>query len=86
MFIKSLVITNPSEVIREIEFKSGPNLIIDNTPTSEVKSTENNVGKTTMLKLIDFCLGRSPAIIFTDPENKKEVYNKEPFIKEKSCS
>lgn len=75
MFIKSLVITSPSEVIREIEFKSGLNLIIDNTPTSEVKSTGNNVGKTTVLKLVDFCLGGSPAIIFTDPENKKEVYN-----------
>lgn len=75
MFIKSIVITSPSEVIREIEFKSGLNLIIDNTPTSEVKSTGNNVGKTTVLKLVDFCLGGSPAIIFTDPENKKEVYN-----------
>ena len=75
MFIKSLLIASPSEVIREIEFKSGLNLIIDNTPTSEVKSTGNNVGKTTVLKLVDFCLGGSPAIIFTDPENKKEIYN-----------
>lgn len=75
MFIKSLVITSPSETIREIEFKSGLNLIIDNTPTNEVKSTGNNVGKTTVLKLVDFCLGGSPSIIFTDTENKKEVYN-----------
>ena len=75
MFIKKLIITTPKEVIRDIEFRSGLNLIIDNTPTTDVKLTGNNVGKTTVLKLVDFCLGATPSIIYTDTENKKEVYD-----------
>lgn len=74
MFIKYLTIESPTRLIRKIEFKSGLNLIIDNTPTTEVKLTGNNVGKTTVLKLIDFCLGGNPSIIYTDTENKKDVY------------
>lgn len=74
MFIKKLIILNQEGVIRELNFHSGMNLIIDETPTSDGKQTGNNVGKTTVLKLIDFCLGASPAIIYTDTENKKEVY------------
>ncbi|MBI9094085.1 MAG: DUF2326 domain-containing protein [Sphaerochaeta sp.] len=75
MFIKSLIIASPTEIIREIIFKAGINLIVDRTPPSEGKLTGNNVGKTTVLKLVDFCLGAEPSIIYTDTENKKEVYS-----------
>lgn len=75
MFIKKLRIESPTEVIRDIEFKSGLNLIIDNTPVTDTKSTGNNVGKTTVLKLVDFCLGAKANIIYTDTENKKETYD-----------
>lgn len=75
MFIKELIISNKSKVIRDIKFNSGLNLIIDNTPAEDTKSTGNNVGKTTVLKLIDFCLGAKGNIIYTDTENKKEVYD-----------
>lgn len=75
MFIKELIISNKSKVIRDIKFNSGLNLIIDNTPAKDTKSTGNNVGKTTVLKLIDFCLGAKGNIIYTDTENKKEVYD-----------
>lgn len=75
MFIKRLLISSPVEIIRDIEFSSGLNLIIDDTPVEESKSTGNNVGKTTVLKLIDFCLGAKGNIIYTDTENKKEVYD-----------
>ncbi len=75
MFIKELIISSPTEVIREIRFHSGLNLIIDNTPEQDTKATGNNVGKTTVLKLIDFCLGAKSHIIYTDTENKKEVYD-----------
>ena len=75
MFIKSLKITSPNDVLRDIEFKSGMNLIIDQTPTTDEQLTGNNVGKTTVLKLVDFCLGGKPSIIYTDTENKKEVYD-----------
>jgi len=75
MFIKKLIISSPSEIIREIDFYSGLNLIIDDTPAEDTKSTGNNVGKTTVLKLVDFCLGAKGSIIYTDTENKKETYD-----------
>lgn len=75
MFIKKLIISSPSEIIREIDFCSGLNLIIDDTPVEDTKSTGNNVGKTTVLKLVDFCLGAKGSIIYTDTENKKEIYD-----------
>lgn len=75
MFIKELIISNIQGIIRDIKFKSGLNLIIDDTPIDDTKSTGNNVGKTTVLKLIDFCLGAKANIIYTDTENKKEVYD-----------
>jgi uncharacterized protein YydD (DUF2326 family) len=72
MFLKSLTITKGPLVIRDIEFRKGINLIVDN---SESKITGNSVGKTTVLKLIDFCFGADKKNIWEDPENKKEVYN-----------
>jgi len=71
MFLKSLTISSPSGIIRKIRFRMGINLIIDE---SEGQITGNNVGKTTVLKLIDFCLGANPKIIYEDPESKKEIY------------
>lgn len=73
MFIKKLIIESPKEVIREIEFRPGLNLIVDETPIEDTKSTGNNVGKTTVLKLIDFCLGANPRIIYTGTENKRDI-------------
>lgn len=75
MFIKELIISNSGGIIRDIEFSSGLNLIIDDTPVDDTKSTGNNVGKTTVLKLVDFCLGAKANIIYTDTENKKEIYD-----------
>lgn len=84
MFIERLIISKKGKIIRDIEFKKGLNLILDNTPQGDIRSTGNDVGKTTVLKLVDFCLGASPDIIFTDTENKKEVYGvvKDFLIKE----
>ena len=73
MFLKSLTISSEYKVIRKIPFHKGINLIIDETP-SHAQTTGNNVGKTTVLKLIDFCLGGKPNIIYVDPESKKDVY------------
>ena len=75
MYLKNLTITSPTKIIRDIEFKPGMNLIIDDTPVDDNKLTGNNVGKTTVLKLVDFCLGANSNIIYTDTENKKEVYD-----------
>jgi uncharacterized protein YydD (DUF2326 family) len=79
MFLKSLTISGLNGVIREIRFHSGLNLIVDETPglvgKEAGKETGNNVGKTTVLMLIDFCLGSSGRDIYTDPENRKEEYS-----------
>lgn len=74
MFLKSLRIANNQGVIRDINFHSGFNLIVDETPSDTAEATGNNVGKTTVLILIDFCLGASAKGIYTDPENKKNEY------------
>lgn len=74
MFLKLLTITSGEEIIRKITFRKGINLIIDETPSSNKQTTGNNVGKTTLLKLIDFCLGADPKIIYVDPESKRSEY------------
>ena len=74
MYLKKLTIKTPTNVIREMNFKAGLNLIIDDTDDVSSKSTGNNVGKTTVLKLIDFCLGADANIIYTDTENNKDIY------------
>ena len=82
MFLKSLTISSGTKTIREINFRKGINLIIDE---SEEQITGNNVGKTTVLKLIDFCLGANPKNIYVDPESKRHEYKlvKDFLIQEK---
>ncbi len=76
MFLKSLVITTPEgHIIREIKFHKGLNLIVDETDSKTGKETGNSVGKTTVLKLIDFCLGGSAKEIYSDTENQKNEYS-----------
>ncbi|WP_043978137.1 DUF2326 domain-containing protein [Priestia megaterium] len=73
MFIKYLKIEDSDQIVRELEFHNGINLIVDETVNIANTETGNNVGKTTVLKLIDFCLGADAKIIYTDSENKKEI-------------
>lgn len=75
MFVKTMIIAKGEEVIRTLTFQKGLNLIIDQTPEDDIKTTGNNIGKTTVLKLIDFCLGAKPHIIYSDTENKKDEYD-----------
>lgn len=72
MFLKELTIENKAGVIRTIEFHKGLNLIVDETPEDNKKSTGNNVGKTTVLRLVDFCLGSSGKNIYQDSEFKEQ--------------
>lgn len=80
MFIKVLKIETENEIIRELKFHKGMNLIVDDTPMAvdaeNTLKTGNNVGKTTVLKLIDFCFGAKSRNIYTDPENEKKDYEK----------
>lgn len=44
MFIKNLKITKGSEIIHDINFKAGLNLIVDDTPTAGKKQSLNKPG------------------------------------------
>lgn len=68
MFLKQLDIHNGDELIRSINFHLGLNLIIDETDSENHQDSGNNVGKTTVLRLIDFCLGGEGKNIYKDPE------------------
>ena len=73
MYLSKLTITSPGKVIRDIEFHKGLNLIVDETPENTT-GTGNNVGKTTVLRLIDYCLGGDVDGIYRNPEDKHESY------------
>lgn len=72
MFLKKLNIENKLGLVREIEFHKGLNLIVDETIEKDKKATGNNVGKTTVLRLVDFCLGSSGKNIYQDSEFKEQ--------------
>ena len=78
MRLIDLTVLRGSDLVRRVLFKDGLNLILD-TPTSEKTKTGNNVGKTTVLRLIDFCLGSNGSDIWEDSEFKtsknQEVYD-----------
>lgn len=78
MQLVQLVIKRDKEIVRDIRFKQGLNLILDK-PTEQSTQSGNNVGKTTVLRLIDFCFGSDGDDIWQDSEFKKninqEVYN-----------
>ncbi|AZJ18496.1 DUF2326 domain-containing protein [Bacillus wiedmannii bv. thuringiensis] len=73
MFLNELRILSNSRVIREIGFHTGTNLILDETQNSNEIETGNNIGKTTVLALIDYCLGGNPEQIYSDPESKQTI-------------
>ena len=74
MYLKRLKITNQEGLVRNIEFHSGLNLIVDNTPENDRTETGNSVGKTTVLRLVDFCLGKDGKVIYTDPADNGSVH------------
>lgn len=83
MFLKNLKIENGAILIRNIHFQKGINLIIDETIVGNKKESGNNVGKTTIIRLIDFCLGSDGENLYKDTEFKKKSNSKiESFLKE----
>lgn len=73
MFLKSLKILNGNSIINEIPFHKGINLIVDESPNDSSKTaTGNNVGKTTVLRLVDYCFGGDGKNIYQDTEFKKQ--------------
>ena len=80
MFIKQLKIESKNGLIRNILFHKGANLILDYTEQENKTKSGNNVGKTTVLKLIDFCLGGKAKSIYIDPEFKTSNKEVESFL------
>ena len=72
MQLVALTITRANQVLRGIAFKNGLNLILDK-PTVSGKQSGNNLGKTTVLRLIDFCLGSDGDEIWQDSEFKGSI-------------
>lgn len=85
MLIETLILrkTIPnSQVIRKILFKKGLNLIIDNT-SSERTKTGNNVGKSTVIKVINLCLGaKSVKELYADTDTQSENVQIKDFLEE----
>lgn len=82
MFLKELTIANKNGLIRNIAFRKGLNLIVDDTKTIDNKidpKSGNNVGKTTVLRLISYCLGSDGKNIYEDTEFRD---NKNTIIKD----
>ena len=84
MYLKSLIITSKKsdEPIRHIDFHLGTNLIVDETLSKNDHETGNNVGKTTVLALIDYCLGGDTEQIYKDSETKKTIHKVKSFLEE----
>lgn len=84
MFITHLKIINGTEIIREISFHKGLNLVVDDdTKAGDVSFSGNNVGKTTFLRLIDMCLGGDERDVYADPQNSTHVNGEiEKFLKD----
>jgi len=83
MFLKRLKIENNRSVIRDIPFHKGINLIVDETITKDRRESGNNVGKTTVLRLVDYCLGSDGKNIYEDTEfRNKSNTRTEQFLKE----
>lgn len=78
MFLKSLKISGRKGEIRHIQFQKGVNLIVDNSENP--KESGNNVGKSTILRLVDFCFAGDGKNIYTDPEFKDESTVKDFLI------
>jgi len=82
MFLKLLKIENDKNIIRYIPFHKGINLIVDETNSDNEQESGNNVGKTTVIRLIDFCLGGKGKNIYQDQEFKSKGNNViETFLK-----
>jgi uncharacterized protein YydD (DUF2326 family) len=77
MELIELVVRRADSLVRQVGFKTGLNLILDK-PTAQSTHSGNSVGKTTVLRLIDFCLGSDGDDIWQDAEFKstnQDIYD-----------
>lgn len=81
MFLRTLKVEHSGRIVREVTFKNGLNLIIDETASSGTTSG-NNVGKTTLMRVVDYCLGGKIDRIYTDKETKTVNKDVEEFLQD----
>lgn len=68
MYLKQLTITkNDGTIIRDIFFKSGLNIILGEPRGG---GSTNNLGKTTLMRCLNFCLGGQIKEFYSDHEHK----------------
>ena len=79
MYLKNLIISNNDGLIRRIDFHPGLNLIVDDTREG-TEMTGNNVGKTTVLRLIDYCLGAKDTPIYTASDGSQNQIVKDFLV------
>ncbi len=86
MYLKRMKIVEgigEQKEIRNVVFKKGLNIIVDDTRDSD-NEQGNNVGKTTFLKLIDICLGaKDKKYIWTDNDTSSENTILKNYISDK---
>lgn len=76
MYLKSLTIKDQDNfVIRHVDFKMGINIIKGDTIQAINNSSTNSIGKTTLLRSIDFCLAGKWENLVNDKELKSNRNN-----------
>ena len=82
MLLEKLTISSKNGIIRDIPFSlQGLNLVVDTTPPSDNQNDSgNNVGKTTFIRCIDFCLGSTGKDIYHDKETNSDNEEVKSFL------
>ncbi|MDY7539159.1 DUF2326 domain-containing protein [Undibacterium sp. 5I1] len=78
MFLHKLTVYKNSEILRQVEFKLGLNLIINST--SGLEKTGNSVGKSTPSRLLDYIFLSDGKDIYIEAEFKKNIPEVFEFI------
>lgn len=76
MYLKYLTIKDKDHfVIRHVDFKMGANIIAGETAESDEITNTNSIGKTTLIRSLDFCLGGRWDSMVVDKEIRKNRNN-----------
>lgn len=79
MFLKKFILlSDQGEVLREVPFKKGMNIILGESKNKD--ESTNNLGKTTLIRCIDFCLDGKADPLYKDPEFKTPNIEVEDFL------
>lgn len=72
MYLKYLTIKDKEHVvIRHVDFKMGANIIMGETAENDDTTNTNSIGKTTLIRSLDFCLGGKWESMVVDREIRK---------------